>query len=267
MQAEVSAKIAANTPPPKKIIIDEVTFEEPNRLPKSFQDQVTSEMKQSENDDDDTGWLDEIQDEIRLDLADGGFFKAQPTVNAKILRTDATSEHVALYVHVIYDQQYRLGTVQFRSSDPAVPLVFPIDQLRATLPLREGDIFAAVKIRAALDSLQRLYGSFGYIDLVATPEMDFDDDPRRVSLIMELDQGPQFHVDKVEILGLDPATRANLKSQIKSGDVFNADAIRGFIDANKAVLPADASFEDVELHRHVRNATVDVQFDFRTCPQ
>ena len=37
-------------------------------------------------------------------------------------------------------------------------------------PLKEGDIFATDKIRKALDNYKKLYGGYGYIDFVATPE-------------------------------------------------------------------------------------------------
>jgi outer membrane protein assembly factor BamA len=112
--------------------------------------------------------------------------------------------HVSVTAHVEEGLQYRLGTIQFRSSNLDVPLAFGAEELRKQIPMNEGDVFSAAKIRASLDALNHSYRSNGYIDFVAEPLIDVDDSHQRISLIMELDQQKQFRLGKIEVFGLDP---------------------------------------------------------------
>ena len=50
-------------------------------------------------------------------------------------------------------------------------LVFKPEYLAEVFPLKEGDIFAADKIRKAIDNYKKLYGEYGYIDFTAEPQL------------------------------------------------------------------------------------------------
>jgi len=172
-----------------------------------------------------------------------------------------------LTVHLDEGLQYRLGDVRFRSSDPTVPLVFSNEELRKLLQMREGDLLSADKIREALDAMKQLYGSHGYIDFVASPLTNIDDERGRVSLTIEVDQQKQFRFGKIEVFGLDPQTENVLKSTLKPSDIYSDRIVQNFLKEQKSSLPPDASFEDIEFHRNVRAGTVDLRFNFQTCPQ
>jgi outer membrane protein assembly factor BamA len=107
----------------------------------------------------------------------------------------------------------------------------------------------------------------GYIDFVATPVTDIDDETGRISLMMELDQEKQFRLAKIEVLGTDPNMVALVKSKFKGGDVFNGQLIKSFLAENKSSLPPDVSSQDIDLHRDINRGTVDMQFNFQTCEQ
>lgn len=51
------------------------------------------------------------------------------------------------------------------------------------------------------------------------------------------------------------------------GDIFNNERLDGFFKENKAILPSDASREDLQVLCNVKEGTVDLKFDFRTFPQ
>jgi outer membrane protein assembly factor BamA len=150
---------------------------------------------------------------------------------------------------------------------PTAPLVFSNEELRKLIQLREGDLFSVEKIREALDAMKELYGSHGYIDFVVSPLTDIDDEPARVSLVMEVDQLKQSRVGKIEVFGLNPAREELLKSKLKPGDIFNNDVIRNFLSDHKSSLPKEVSSEDVEFHRNVSAGRVDLRFNFQTSPQ
>jgi outer membrane protein assembly factor BamA len=122
-----------------------------------------------------------------------------------------------LTVHLDEGLPYRLGDVRFRSSDPTAPLVFSNEELRKLIQLREGDLFSVEKIREALDAMKELYGSHGYIDFVVSPLTDIDDEPARVSLVMEVDQLKQSRVGKIEVFGLNPAREEPTEVEAEAG--------------------------------------------------
>jgi Surface antigen variable number repeat len=145
--------------------------------------------------------------------------------------------------------------------------VFPIAELRRQVPLRDGDIFDLSKIRVGIDTLIKLYGARGYINFVGTPDINIDDANKSISVLMHLDEGSQFRVGSVRILGLGQVSTAQgLKLELKPGMVFNRDMIKEFYEQNKSVLPADASpRKNTTITQDARTHTVAILFDFRAC--
>jgi outer membrane protein assembly factor BamA len=273
MDQEIAARMEMKEPQrpieePQRIVIDEVEFDGPIHISDSDRQQLISELKQRDYHAG-SDWLSEVQEIwIRGMWRDRGYFKVEVTAKEEILRKDSAGEHVSIIVHVDEGARYRLGSIQFRSSDPDVPLAFSLEELRKLIPMSEGDIFAADKIRMSLDALKRLYGSQGYIDFVVMPITEIDDGPEhRISIVMELDQEKQYRLSKIEVLGPNPAIETLLKSKLKPGDIFNPEAIENLLKENESVLPPDISPKDVELRRNVKNGTVDLRFNFQTCPQ
>jgi hypothetical protein len=270
VREEVRAKIAATpgaTALARGVMIDEVKFDEPTHLPDAARERLIAELKQGTYKAD-SGWLEQIQSGLIPGAwQDEGFVKAQVTATAFVINTDSTIEHVLLTIHGDEGHQYELGGIQFRSSDPTVPLIFSTAELRSLFHMHEGDVLSAQKIRDALDALKELYGARGYIDYVATPIIDIDDDTGRISLMMELDQEQQFRLAKIEVLGTDPNMAALVKSKFKPGDIFNSQLVKSFLAENKLSLPPGVSFQDVDLQRNLKSATVDMRFNFQTCDQ
>ncbi len=251
-----------------KIIIDDVKFEGPARLPDSGQEQaIITELKHHEFD---AGldWLSEILEvPIRGAWQDHGFFKANATGQTEVVSEDSAYKHVVIRIHVDEGLQYRLGDVRFRESDPVRPLVFAPEELRKLIPVQEGDVFNTTKIRESLDAIKKLYGSHGYINCVATPVTDADDATQRVSLIMELDEGKQFHVRKIEVFGLKPSKAAMLMSSVKPGDVFQYSLVEAFVKANLPGFLDVTSSEVLDLRKDQKAGTVDIVVDFRRLPK
>jgi outer membrane protein insertion porin family len=267
MDEEVAAKTEFKEPRPR-IIIDDLKFDEPVHIPDSTKQQLIAELKQRVFDAY-GDWLEEIQDVgIESVWRDNGYFRATVIAQATFISSDSRGMHVSVTAHVDEGLQYRLGSVQFRSSNPDDPLAFRPEELRKQIPMSEGDIFSAEKIRKSLDALKRLYGSEGYIDFVVAPLTDIDDaNGHRISLIMELDQQKQFRLRTVEVFGLDPKMESLLRARLKTGDVFNWQVVEDFLKQNASSLPPDISQSDIEAHRDVRNGTVDLRFNvYQGCP-
>jgi len=251
------------------VTIDAVRFlDSPHLAPLALR-QLIKSLKQHEFDGD-SNWIEELQGVVSFAWQEQGYFRAWAKAEAQLVSEDSTRARVSVIIHVEEGPQYRLGDIRFRAADPGATLMFPPDELRKLIPLREGELFNVAKIRGGLDALRRMYGTKGYIDFTAQPITEVDDTfPPRNSLVMELDQQKQFRVGRIEVLGLNRNKETLLKWKLKPGDVFNVELFEDFFKDNKSVLPADVSPGDVQLNRDARKGTVDLVLDFKTfpCPQ
>jgi hypothetical protein len=252
-----------------KVIIDDVKFDGPARLPDLNKERaIITELKHHEFD---AGldWLNEILEvPIGDTWRDQGFFKVIAHGQSKVVSKDSLYEHVVITIHVEEGLQYRLGEVRFRGLDEDEPLAFPREELRKLISLQEGDLFSTGKISESLEALTKLYHSNGYIDYVATPETKTDDAARRIALVLAMHQGKQFRIGKLEVFGLSPSKTAALTSTVKPGDVFNRSVVDEFIEANMVALPEGASCRVLGLHKEdARKGTVNVVVDFRPWPE
>jgi outer membrane protein assembly factor BamA len=267
MKSEADLKTTASRPEPKTVVIDSIDFDGPISLPAPIRDQLIAEANQLEIDAC-SNWVDEVGEVvIRKAWQDQGYFRAEATVEARVVIDDPASQHVALTVHVDEGPQFFLGDLVFRSSDPDEPLAFGTDELRKQVPLQLGDIFDVDKIRQSFDALRQLYGSQGYIDFAAEPSFSLDDARQRISMTIVLDQETQFHIGSVEVIGLNSSAEIALRSHVKPGDLFDFNFLKRFFEKNKSTLPNDASLNDVSLKRNAKTGTVDLTFNFFTCPQ
>ena len=67
--------------------------------------------------------------------------------------------------------------------------------------MQEGQIFNVSEIRKGLENLRKVYGEFGYINFVATPETEIDEANKRINMTFELEEGKQFVVRRIEFSG------------------------------------------------------------------
>jgi outer membrane protein assembly factor BamA len=270
MDEEAAAKTRMNESR-QRIIVDDVKFDGPIHVSDAVRERVVSDLRQhdfNDSSDSESAWLGEIQAvELMGVWQDQGYFKVEAVAKEELIRNDSTGKHVRIVAHINEGPQFRLGDVQFRSSDPGEPLAFRPEELRRLIPMSEGGILSASKLREGLDALRNLYASHGYIDFVTTPLTEIDDSRQRVSLVMEVDQQKQFRVASVEVHGLDQKMETLLKSKLKPGDVYNWQVVEDFLKQNASALPPDISPSDIELHRDVKKGTVDLRFNiFQGCP-
>ena len=69
-------------------------------------------------------------------------------------------------------------------------------------------------------------------------------------------------------MGVDSKTREKLIELLpKPGEVFDSTKLDEFFKVNRAILPSDASRDDVTVERQNKMRTVRIVFDLRVCPQ
>jgi outer membrane protein assembly factor BamA len=256
-----------NSSPQQKIIIDSVEFEGAILLPLSIRDELFTSLKQRAFDGN-SKWLQEVELAAIGTWQDHGFFQAMVNVTPRPVGGDATTQRVALTVHVNEGQQYRLSEIVIRPADIAFTeaTAFPREELRKLVPLEDGEIFSTAKIRQGLDALRNFYASKGYIDFTAIPLTDIDAEGRLIGLILELDEQKQFRFARIETSGLDSKLEEVLKERLRPGDIFNHKLVKDFFEEFKGVLPAGASIANVDIRRNPEKGTVDFLLDLRPCP-
>ena len=116
--------------------------------------------------------------------------------------------------------RYRLGSVTFTGNKQ----INNPKALRGTFPIKDGDWFSATEISKGLDNLKKAYGSLGYINFGAIPKISYDDQKKTVSLNIDIDEGKQFFVSRIEFAGnsitRDRVIRREL--MLDEGSVYNS---------------------------------------------
>src|SRR6202030_3511918 len=73
--------------------------------------------------------------------------------------------------------------------------------LRSLFPMKDGDIFSREKVAKGLENLRKAYGENGYINFTSVPDTKFDDEKKIVNLEVDVDEGKQFYVRRIEFEG------------------------------------------------------------------
>ncbi len=116
--------------------------------------------------------------------------------------------------------KYRLGKITFKGNKA----ITNVAALRSLFPLKDGDIFSREKISKGLEALRKAYGEYGYINYTPVPNTTFDDDKKLAFLEVEVDEGKQFTVRRIEFTGntttRDKVIRRELA--LEEGGVYNS---------------------------------------------
>ncbi len=160
--------------------------------------------------------------------------------------------------------QYRLGKVNFQG---VKFFRTPESLFTPVFGMAEGDVFSTGKLRKGMEQLGKLYGEFGFLDMV--PEPSFEPDPTTgvIDLNFAIDEGKQFFVRRIDFQGntttRDKVIRRELL--IDEGDLFNqrlweVSLLRlnqlGYFEVLKEE-------EAANITRDVRNNTVDITLKVR----
>jgi len=116
--------------------------------------------------------------------------------------------------------RYRLGAITFTGNQH----INNLKALRATFPIKDGDWFSATDVQKGLENLKKAYGSLGYINFGAIPKLSYDDQKKTVSMSIDIDEGKQFYVSRIEFTGntitRDRVIRREL--MLDEGSVYNS---------------------------------------------
>ena len=176
--------------------------------------------------------LEEDTERVRAEYQNRGYFKV--VVNdpkTEIHDTGHKGFHIPLLqsgpgkavditMPIEEGDSYRLGKITFQNNKAISNVAF----LRSLFPLKDGDIFSREKIAKGLENLRKAYGEGGYINFTSVPNTTFDDDKKLAFLEIDVDEGKQFYVRRIEFQGntttRDKVIRRELA--LEEGGIYNS---------------------------------------------
>ena len=176
--------------------------------------------------------LEEDTERVRAEYQNRGYFKAlvnDPKTDIHDtghkgfhipLLQSGPGKAVDLTMPIEEGDQYRLGKITFKNNKA----ISNSAALRQIFPLKDGDIFSREKIAKGLENLRKAYGEYGYINFTPVPNTTFDDDKKLAYLEIDVDEGKQFYVRRIEFVGntttRDKVIRRELT--LEEGGVYNS---------------------------------------------
>ncbi len=278
-----------NQPSESEIAIANIVFDGDLRMPSVDQQQIVASLKQRTY----SGALDDVTSEVlervRVAWQDRGYFKVQALGNASVPTTAPVAERIAVTVNVDEGQQYRLGKITFKNNKTVRNVTtlrshlliqdgdisgrektatgLENKTLRSLFPIQDGDIFSREKIAKGLENLRKMYGEMGFVNFTSVPDTSFDEERKMVTLKIELDEGKQFYIGSVNILGLDQHVADDLLNDLllKPGDVYNQRIFELSLQY-LSLRRTNVSFSHYSRQLDERAGTIAITFDFRPCP-
>jgi outer membrane protein insertion porin family len=148
--------------------------------------------------------------------------------------------HMLILIQIDEGEQYRVGKV-----DAVGDLIDRKEEILTHLELRPGDVFSRELLRRGVGRITDLYADQGYAYANVAPLSRVDDATKTVDLALEIEQGPQVSVDRINITGnaktRDKVIRREMK--IIEGDLYNASALK----RSKARINNLGYFEAVDI--------------------
>ncbi len=168
---------------------------------------------------------------VREALQNRGFYKATVEYPAtQIHDTGHQGFHIWLIQHgkgkavdihftIEEGERYRVTGIDF-SGNKAIQNTAA---LRAQFAIKDGDLFSVEKLRNGLKNIKDSYNAAGYINAVPVPRIDADDDKHTVHITIDIDEGKQFSIRRIEFSGntttRDKVIRRELA--LDEGSVYN----------------------------------------------
>jgi outer membrane protein insertion porin family len=179
----------------------------------------------------DASKLTEDTERVRAEYQNRGYFKVVvDDPKTQIHDTGHTGFHIPLIqkgpgkavditMPIEEGDRYRLGTITFQHN-----VHVPNQQaLRSLFPIKDGDVFSREKIGKGLEALRKAYGDLGYINFTSIPDTQFDEDKKLINLVIDVDEGKQYYVRRIEFQGNTTTRDKVIRREValEEGQVYN----------------------------------------------
>ena len=198
---------------------------------------------------------DEMGERVRYLFQNRGYFMAEvKSVKLKAVDPLGIPKPVTMEADVVEGPKFKVGEISFLGYR-----AFSADKLRQQFPLKIGAVFERNKVAAGLESLRKLYGTHGYLDMTAIPETQPGSNAL-MHLSITFQEGPQYRLDKVEFVGKkEMISRLQVQWKLAAGSVYDAAYVDHYIETNRDFLPEGFGRNDVQIATDCPKALVEVR--------
>ncbi len=178
----------------------------------------------------DANKLEEDTERVRQAYRDKGYYNAaieepktqirdQGGLNWFTFRPN-NGKRIDILMPVEEGARYKLGSITFTGNKA----LNNAKALRSTFAVKDGEWFNATLVGKGLENLKKVYGQVGYTNFGAIPKPVFDEEKKTVSLQIDIDEGRQYYVSRIEFTGntitRDKVIRREL--MLDEGSVYNS---------------------------------------------
>lgn len=197
---------------------------------------------------------DEIRERLKDQFQQHGFFMAKvSSVRLKAPDPLANPRPVSIEAEVQEGPRYRLGELVVAGNR-----FINSQRIADAYPLKPGAAFDTSKVRSGLESVRKLYGSEGYLDVMAMPEVTLGSNAV-VTLRISITEGKQYRMGKLEIGGdTEKADLLRARWEVPEGATYDDSYLAKFIEVNRSLLPSDFGTQSVGISRNCRENKVTV---------
>jgi outer membrane protein assembly factor BamA len=209
----------------------------------------------------DTDWANALraQTVVRA-LRAQGYMGASSEVTPYLVKAESEQLDYVVSFKIEAGPQYRIGVMQVQDAT-----VFAQRDLRAQILLNTGEIYNGDVVLQGIELMKQLYRTKGYIEMTAGITQSIDRSKLLINTYVEVQEGAQYRVGSLEILGLGSQAKNFLRSIPKPGEIFDSRSLTDFLRENKYLLPVNTSEKDIAVLRNSEDGTVEIILDFRRC--
>ncbi len=161
-----------------------------------------------------------LEDDVERILAlynNYGYLQAR--VESHDITVDRKTARVTITLKVVEGPQFKV-----KSLDITGNRVLPLEDIRRQVQLKAGDVFSRQKLHETVDGITRLYGSAGHASADVAPLVSQNLEDRTVAIRLEITEGPEVYVERINISGNVRSQEKILRREIPfaEGDLFTS---------------------------------------------
>jgi outer membrane protein insertion porin family len=177
-------------------------------------------------------------DRIRAYYLDNGFLDI--AVEDPEIQLDARRKRLQIIIRVQEGPQYRIGALTIRGNR-----LLTEPEIRGLIKSRAGGIFSRETMQGDVVAVTDRYAERGYLFADVAPVTDIQRTETTVNLSLEITEGRQAYINRIEITGNVRTRDKVIRREIRlvEGDVFNS----ALLQVSRRNLQDLGYFEDVKL--------------------
>ena len=148
---------------------------------------------------------------------DNGYIQAR--VESVDTQVDRANARVTIKIVVAEGPQFRVGGLDVTGNK-----VLPVEELRRRIVLKPGDVYSRTKLQDSTKAITDVYGTIGRAAADVNPQIALDVPNRKVNITLEITEGPEVFVERINISGNTRSQEKILRREIPmaEGDLFTS---------------------------------------------